>query len=244
MAEVFTSDNSVPAEVMESQAAEEADSLRIGEELEAAQNEKLAGKYNSAAELEAAYLQLQKKLGSNDEPEAEAASEESSDWFYDAVNSYQETGELTAEMAEAIEGLNARDVFEAMAGNNPTSTSRDLSDSELSTVFQSVGGEESYQNMVVWARTNFSQQEIDAYDAVMDSGNVAQINFALQALSYRYADAVGTEGEMLQGKPARAVDTFRSQAELIQAMSDPRYENDEAYRGDVIAKLQQSDLNW
>ena len=62
MAEVFTSDNSVPAEVMESMAAEEADSLAVGEQIEAAHEAKLAGKYNSTEELEAAYLELQKLL--------------------------------------------------------------------------------------------------------------------------------------------------------------------------------------
>ena len=50
---------------------------------------------------------------------------------------------------------------------------------------------------------------------------------------------------MLQGKPANSAgQTFRSQAELVSAMSDPRYDNDPAYRADVINKLDQSDLNF
>ena len=40
---------------------------------------------------------------------------------------------------------------------------------------------------------------------------------------------------------AKAGDNFRSQAELVRAMSDPRYENDPAYRQDVIDKLDRSD---
>ena len=67
MAEILTSDNSVPAEVMESQASDEAESLRIGEELVEAHEQRLAGKYKNTEELEAAYLELQKKLGSNEE---------------------------------------------------------------------------------------------------------------------------------------------------------------------------------
>jgi len=63
MAEILTSDNSVATEVMESQAADEAESLRIGEEMVAAQEQRLAGKYKNTEELEAAYLELQKKLG-------------------------------------------------------------------------------------------------------------------------------------------------------------------------------------
>ena len=54
MAEILTSDNSVPAEVMESQVSDEADSLRIGEEMIEAQEQRLAGKYKNTEELEAA----------------------------------------------------------------------------------------------------------------------------------------------------------------------------------------------
>ena len=50
---------------------------------------------------------------------------------------------------------------------------------------------------------------------------------------------------MLQGKAASSSgDVFRSQAELVAAMGDPRYETDPAYRADVVAKLEQSDLNF
>ena len=62
MAEILTSDNSVPAEVMSQQNADEADSLRVGEEIMEAHDQRLAGKYNSTEELEAAYLELQKSL--------------------------------------------------------------------------------------------------------------------------------------------------------------------------------------
>ena len=55
---------------------------------------------------------------------------------------------------------------------------------------------------------------------------------------------MGQDGELIQGKPASAESTFRSQAELIQAMNDPRYENDPAYRQDIINKLDRSDLSF
>ena len=50
---------------------------------------------------------------------------------------------------------------------------------------------------------------------------------------------------MLQGKaPSNSRDVFRSQAELVAAMSDPRYESDEAYRADVVEKLDRSDVKF
>ena len=46
---------------------------------------------------------------------------------------------------------------------------------------------------------------------------------------------------MVQGKaPRQSNDQFRSQAEVIEAMGDPRYENDPAYRKDIMDKLTRS----
>jgi hypothetical protein len=243
MAEVFTSDNSVPAEVMSSMAAEEADSLAIGEELEQAHNEKLAGKYNSTEELEAAYLALQKKLG-NQEEQVEETQEPESDWLQDAYSSYLETGKLDQQAAQKLNEMSSVDVFEALSKSQPQTVSRDLSESEVSSIYDSVGGQETYANVINWAKENFSSDEIEAYDAMIENGNMSQIKFAVKGLYSQYTDAMGSEGNMLQGKPAEAQSTFRSQAELIQAMNDPRYDNDPAYRQDVIDKLSRSEVSF
>ena len=139
--------------------------------------------------------------------------------------------------------MNGMDVFNAMKGSAPTE-SRDLSESEMNAVYQAVGGQDQYGNLISWAQENFSEAEINAYDSVIESGDIAQINLALQALYYRYTDAVGQDGNLLQGKPAEAQSGFRSQAELIQAMNDPRYDNDPAYRQDVLSKLDRSDISF
>ena len=49
---------------------------------------------------------------------------------------------------------------------------------------------------------------------------------------------------MLTGKPSSNSEVFRSQAELVAAMGDPRYDNDPAYRQDVISKLDRSKINF
>ena len=50
---------------------------------------------------------------------------------------------------------------------------------------------------------------------------------------------------MLQGRAASSAgETFRSQAELVSAMADPRYDTDEAYRDDILRKLNESDLQF
>ena len=46
---------------------DEQNSLEVAERLGEEENELLAGKYRNAEELEQAYIELQKKLGSNEE---------------------------------------------------------------------------------------------------------------------------------------------------------------------------------
>ena len=243
MAEVFTSDNSVPTEVMESQASDEADSLRVGEEIMEAHEQRLAGKYKNTEELEAAYLELQKKLGSQEEDvQAEPEEADEIDWLAEAYDAINESGELSERLTQQLSEMNGVDVFNAMKDQAPQG--RDLSDGELSAVYDAVGGKDQYAALISWAGENFSEGEIAAYDQVIETGNVQQINLALQALYYRYTDSMGQDGNMLQGKPAQAEAALRSQAELIQAMNDPRYDNDPAYRQDVLQKLDRSELNF
>ena len=67
----------------------------------------------------------------------------------------------------------------------------------------------------------------------------------MNGLKAQYEEATGYEGRMLSGKPAQSSgDVFRSQPELVEAMSDPRYDRDPAYRQDVIEKLDRSDINF
>lgn len=258
MAEVFTYDNAADAEVLSSIAADEAESLAIGEQMQAEQSDMLAGKYRDASELEKAYLELEKKLGSNNEAEEsveeEVDSSEEADYgveFLSAINEeFANNGELSEETLEAFDNLSSRELFEAyqryqdVYGGDNAPQGREMSDQEVNQIQNSVGGAQAYNDLTTWAADNFSPEEVEAFDSLVDSGNTAAIKLALQALQYRYQDANGYEGEMLTGKPAQSSSGFRSQQELVQAMSDPRYDNDEAYRDDVMRRLSRSDISF
>ena len=244
MAEILTNDQSVTVETMDSQLSDEAESLRIGEEMIEAQEQRLAGKYKNTEELEAAYLELQKKLGSQEENVQEESEEVSeTDWLGEAYRSIQESGELSEELSKQISEMNGMDVFKAMQ-NTTNPQTRDLTEQEVGSVYQAVGGEEAYSSMISWAQQNLSDAEVGAFDSIIESGDMNQINLAIQGLNARYTDAVGQDGNLIQGKPASSESTFRSQAELIQAMNDPRYDNDPAYRQDIIDKLDRSELQF
>ena len=266
MAETYSYDNTPETEVL---TDEEQNSLEVGEQLVAEQEGLLAGKYKNAEELESAYLSLQKKLGRNEEEEydyeesdegyeeEEESDEEVSDYapaislINDASDEYYANdGALSEETIERFSEMSSQDLVSAYMemyenGQVNTTQSYEMSDAQVNSVMNAAGGESNYNQVVEWAASNLSERQIDAFDSVVDSGNPAAINIAFQGLQSAYQEANGYEGRMLQGKaPSSSGEVFRSQAELVAAMGDPRYDSDPAYRADVVEKLNNSDLNF
>ena len=265
MAETLSYDNTPEAEVLTS---EEQDSLQVGEQLVAEQEQLLAGKYKNAEDLEAAYLSLQKKLGQNEEGEEEGEEgyreEERSDEEVSenapAINLineasdeyYANDGALSEETISRFTEMSSQDLVNAYMEmyengqiNQAQAQPAEMSDAQVNSVMNAAGGEKNYNQIVEWAASNLSDRQIDAFDSVVDSGNPAAIGIAFQGLQSAYNEANGYEGRMLQGRaPSSAGEVFRSQAELVAAMGDPRYDNDPAYRADVVEKLNNSDLNF
>jgi hypothetical protein len=250
MAEVMSMipDENAPGELN----ADEQESLQVGEELEAQHEQMLAGKYKNAEELESAYLELQKKLGADgEEPEEQVEEEQLEETDSDLFDRLWE-GELNDEFGD--------DLLEELSNADPTdlaqmhldyrrqieeNTSEPMSEETATQLKDMVGGEQEYSNLLGWAKDNFNEQEIDMYDSIMDSGNTEAAFFAIQALALRYQDSMGTEGELIQGRAATdSTQGFRSQAELVNAMNDPRYERDAAYRNDIMRKLELSDIDF
>jgi len=265
MAETLSYDNAPDADVL---TEEEQDSLKVGEELVAEQEGLLAGKYKSAEELESAYLSLQKKLGQQEDEEVDYESsdegyeeEEESDEEvspYAAATSlindaseeyYSNDGQLSEETIESFSEMSSTDLvnayLEIQAKNPQAPQGVEMSEGQVNSVQNAAGGEANYNRVIEWAANNLPNNQIDAFDSVVDSGNPAAIGIAFQGLQRQYDESNGYEGRMLQGKPASSRgNTYRSQAELVAAMGDPRYDTDPAYRADVVEKLNNSDLNF
>ena len=106
MAETIRYDTSDDPVVANEIAAKEAESLKIGEELMAKQENMLAGKYKSAEELETAYLELQKKLGESPASTAEDTAEPAQEFEF-----YGEDGSVNYETANEVYGEQLGNVF-------------------------------------------------------------------------------------------------------------------------------------
>ena len=261
MAETLTVNTEPESEVL---TPEEQDSLKVGEELQAEQEGLLAGKYKNEKELETAYLELQKKLGSKEdavqenqeateevkeeEPKAEetpavALLTEASKEYYDNNNT------LSKETIEKFSEMSSQDLvnayLEMQKNAPPQEEGPDVSEAQINTIQNSVGGQKEYDKIISWASSNLEQNEIQAFDNLVASGNVDAIKLGVSALQSKYREVNGYEGRMLSGKGADSKgEVFRSQAELVQAMNDPKYDNDPAYRADIIAKLDRSDVSF
>ena len=121
----------------------------------------------------------------------------------------------------------------------------DINQKDIDGIKQSVGGEKAYESLMTWAGQNLSQDSINSFDNLINTGDAGSIQLAVNGLVAQYQNDAGYEGRMLQGKASKtSTDVYQSQAQLVAAMSDPRYDNDPAYRQDVIAKLDRSDLQF
>ena len=260
---VSTSENLTP---------DEQDSLQVGEAMQEQQEQVLAGKYKNAQELEKAYIELEKKLGeksgtvsedvSSDEQESEPESdnepkEEKSndvndfgflDDFYSQASS--EKGEVSKEMIEKISQMSNTDLAKNFLQWRQDAESKympipEMSQKDVTELKAIVGGDQNYANMLQWAKSSLQPREIEMFDSVMSRGDVASAFFAINSLAQRYQDQSGYDGKMLTGTPPKSSgDTYRSQAEMVAAMSDPRYDKDPAYRREVMEKVARSDMKF
>ena len=260
MAETFTINNNTESEVL---TAEEQDSLAVGEKLVEEQEGLLAGKYENAQELEKAYIELQKKLGSEDAGSLQEGDKTSEEEVEETVDSpaasliseasaeyYSNDNSLSEETIAKFSEMSSTDLVnayvESLKSAPATQTAEvDMTDAQVNQIQNSVGGEQQYNQVVSWAAENLPAAQVNAFDQLIGTGNTEAIKLAVAGIKAQYDDANGYEGRTLQGKAPRTdADIFRSQAELVAAMSDPRYDSDPAYRADVIQKLDRSGLDF
>ena len=241
--------------------ADEQDSIAVAEKLGEQESELLAGKYENAEQLEQAYLELQRKLGSDDDDEVEDTTLDEDEVEYDenvvtgieTIQSasdeyYANEGQLSEETMEKFGEMSSKDLVEAymaiQENSDPEANYPDISDSDLNTVYNSVGGEDQYNALTSWAADNMNESALDAFNSIINQGNPTAIQIAVAGMKAEYDNAEGYEGRMLTGKAAKTSDSFRSQAEVVEAMSDPRYDRDPAYRQDLYDKLERSNVKF
>ena len=252
----------------------EQESLQVGEAMQEQQEQLLAGKYKNAEDLEKAYVELQKKLGGEgtEDSETTGGSEDSSDdgetseeteeakedspalaLVNEAAAEYWDNDQALSEDTIAKLGeMSGSDLLSAYLQAqqaNPVDqapeTVKDLTARDITEVKSAAGGEKEYGELVQWAADNLDRSDVESFDELISSGNVGAIKLAVNGLKAQYESVNGYEGTMLTGKPpTTSKEVFRSQAEVVAAMSDDRYDKDPAYRQDLIEKLDRSNVKF
>jgi hypothetical protein len=166
--------------------------------------------------------------------------------FQDMNVRWQQSGTLEAEdyeqLAEA--GFN-RDMVDAYLSGLQYKQAQDtaLSVKEVASIKQSLGGEAEYNKMIEWAAANLSADEVEGFNQIINTQPMAAVKMAITGLHARYSAVEGREPKLIGGRaPKGSTDKFESTAQLVEAMSDPRYSKDPAYQKKVQDKLSRSSI--
>lgn len=207
----------------------------------------LPEKFKSPEDLAKAYSELEKRMGqpkgNEGAPEGLSEAEQAIDnagLNYDAfAQEYAENGALSEDAYAALEaaGIPKNLVDNYIAGLEAQQTMLQ------SEVYQTVGGEEVYNEMISWAGENLDDASIDAFNATLEGGNPAQIKLAIAGLRAQYTEANGREpSRTLSGTASAGSGVYESTAEMMKDMADPRYKEDAAFRQRVQEKLGRSNI--
>ena len=172
--------------------------------------------------------------------------EESGIDFQDMNVRWQQTGTLESgdydQLAEA--GFN-RDMVDAYLSGLQYKATQDtaLSVKEVASIKESLGGEAEYNKMIGWAAENLSAEEVEGFNQIINSQPMASVKMAIAGLHARYSAVEGREPKLIGGRaPKGSTDKFESTAQLVAAMSDPKYSTDPAYQRKVQEKLSRSSI--
>lgn len=200
----------------------------------------LPEKFESEQDLANAYAELEKKQSVSDTDKSDAKSETKEDTngindvIAKATDVFTEKGELADKDYNALSKVGIpREMVDAyIRGQEALVSSQELEVQEV------VGGGANYEAMTDWASDNLSETEIEAFDEVVTAGTVDQAKMAVQGLYARFVSSGGKPPNVSQGAvTGSSVKPFGSAAQVTEAMADPRYQNDPAYRQQVERRL-------
>ena len=161
----------------------------------------------------------------------------------DFSKEWQEAGKLSDESFAKLEaaGFPSWAVERYIRGAEAEQAAATVAEAKRNELLQTVGGKDSYTEMLTWASKNMDAKEIDAYNRIMTSNDEGAMRWAMEGLKTKFVAANGSEPKLVKSDGLKTSLTgFKSSAEVTAAMRDPRYHTDEAFRSEVYAKLRNS----
>ena len=229
------------------------------EELEKAylEAQKKLSQSNSTTEEEAGEEESSESAPEPQETEGQSAQEIYGDFIggkldeagvdYQTMNNYwQENGSLSESHYEELEGIgfNKETVDSYLEGiQYRRERDNSMTVKQANEVMAEFGGEVKYRAMTAWAKDNLNPAEIKAFDNAVNSPDPEMVKLAITGLQAKYQTTADREPKLIGGKaPRRSTDVFESTPQVIEAMSNPKYQTDPAYRAKVQEKLARSNV--
>jgi len=217
----------------------------ITEEAQQDRPEGLPEKFNSVEDLAKSYSELESKLGGETPPDTQDSPEETSQETVENVIGLESFEKYQTEYFENEGELSEASYKELSENHN---FSKELVDSfirgqeslrheSMTEVYDSVGGQDNYSNVIEWATENLSDSEIDSYNNTVTTGDMSSVKLALAGLYSRYAGENGVEPTLLRGGKASGVGGYESKAQMVKDMANPEYKTDPSFRLMVERKL-------
>jgi len=221
----------------------------------------LLGKFKSSEDLAKAYSELEKKLGAKTEEEPEEDEEEETQDGEDASEDveiagiklsslsqeYEENGSLSEDSYDALQKAGIpRPLVDAYIEGHKARLSQTTAYTEgvVGELKALAGGDDEYAAVTKWAGESMSEEEIDAFNMAISSGNKHLATMAVRGLVESYNREYGSTPTLVGGSDGifDSVEKFNSVDEMVKAMSDPRYATDAYFRKQVEAKVVRSRL--
>ena len=204
----------------------------------------LPEKFDSPEAMAEAYGNLESKF-SQDTAKAVAEGDAlTTEAIMTASAEYAQNGALSENMMDALVGKPITQEVVDMVMDQLSSGQKALAENAAGQIMAEVGGAESYQELVAWATENLSEEEITTFNAQVESDDINVIRLAVQNLHLRRGQVAPTNTPKLrQGTTApTSSNAYQSVAQLTEAMKDPRYGKDPAYRQEVLDRMRVSNI--
>lgn len=159
--------------------------------------------------------------------------------FNALAQEYEQSGELSADSLSKLEkaGYPKTVVDAYLNGLNANA------EKFASTVQGFAGGAEGYAQLGQFIKSQ-GEGVRKAFNAVIQSGDLGQIQLAIGGLKAQMEKTYGTSNKtiMAGGAGAASVTGYQNTAEMIKDMSDPRYQTDTKFTQQVIQKIKSSSI--
>ncbi len=107
----------------------------------------------------------------------------------------------------------------------------------VNTVYSHVGGEEQFKGIQEFVKAQ-GQKAIDNFNKVVNSKDIDLVLMTMDGIKAQMSLKYGTNTKnILGGTQTKSVKGFASKAEMVAAMSDPKYAKDPAYRAEVQSRV-------